>query len=216
MTSAGGKAEPRVFTSLEDVAQNFAPFWNLLAYQQVASGSLADAFSLTLKVSRRLDRVNQRLYNADVPLLRNHLNNPLRPLISLIFEDIADQAQLEVLQSCYVHTGSLKVVANDLDNILTESIPRFLAKEGTRTVGTDHAEGGFDRSLAKSVGSNSGKLHLLLGGIGSGEDDVPEALSAHHWPRVARSPHPLVLHRFSKSTPESGGAGAFRVGVDNQ
>ncbi|HEY7312674.1 MAG TPA: hypothetical protein VH643_25135 [Gemmataceae bacterium] len=163
------KGRARVFPSLEGVAAAFAPFWNLLAYQQVTSGSLTEAFSQSLRASRRLDRVNQRLYNADLPLLRNRLNNPLRPLISLIFEDIADQAQLEVLQSCYVHTGSLKVVANDLDNILTESIPKFLVNEGTRSVGADAAEGGFDRSLAKSIGGGKGKLYLLLGAIGSGK-----------------------------------------------
>ena len=130
---------------------------------------LTNAFVSSLKVSRQLLRVNKRLYNADLPLLRNRLNNSLRPLVSLIFEDIADQDQLEVLQSCYVHTGSLKVVANDLDNILTESIPLFLAKEGVRLVGLDRSEGGFDLSVQRSIGSGKGRLYLLLGGIGSGK-----------------------------------------------
>ena len=163
------KGRARVFPSLEEVAENFAPFWNLLSYREVAGGSLTEAFSSSLKVSRRLYRVSELLFNADLPLLRNGLTNSLRPLITLIFEDIADQAQLEVLQSCYVHTGSLRVVANDLDDILTESIPKFLSREGTRTVGQDDSDGGFDRSVAKSIGGGKGKLYLLLGGIGSGK-----------------------------------------------
>ena len=151
------------------MAADFSPFWNLLSYRQVATGSLSDAFTSSLKASRQLHRVSKLLFNADLPLLRNRLANSLRPLITMIFEDIADQDHLEVLQSCYVHTGSLKVVANDLDDILTESIPKFLSREGTRTVGTDDSEGGFDRSVAKSIGSGKGKLYLLLGGIGSGK-----------------------------------------------
>jgi hypothetical protein len=163
------KGRARVFASLEEVAENFTPFWNLLSYRQVAAGSLSEAFSSSLKASRQLHRVSELLFNADLPLLRNKLTNSLRPLITMIFEDIADQKQLEVLQSCYVHTGSLRVVANDLDDILTESIPKFLSREGTRAVGTDDSEGGFDRSVARSISSGKGRLYLLLGGIGSGK-----------------------------------------------
>jgi hypothetical protein len=163
------KGRARVFRPLESIKEGFNEFWNFLSYISVAGGSLGEAFTPSLRASRQLMRVNQHLYNADLPLQRNHLNNDLRPLISLIFEDIADQDQLDVLQSCYVHTGSLKVVANDLDHIITDSIPQFLRDEGAVSVGEGKSLTGFEQTIACSLATNKGKLFLLLGGIGSGK-----------------------------------------------
>ncbi len=115
-------------------------------------------------------RVLDRLFNAELPLRRNRLNTAIQPFIALIFEDIADQDQIEVLQECYVHTGSLKIVQNDLDHIITESIPHFLKQEGTKpTGGGKNDPSGFEASVARSLGTNKGRLFLLLGGIGCGK-----------------------------------------------
>ena len=119
------KGRARIFSSLEYIAANFTEFWNLLSYRTITAGSLHEEFGASSQVPRNLDRVIEKLFNADVPLRRNRLNTELHPLIKLIFEDIADQEQIDVLKSCYVHTGSIERVVNDLDHIITESIPSF-------------------------------------------------------------------------------------------
>lgn len=163
------KGTARVFSSLEQIVENFTEFWNLLEFSQIDAGSLQDEFGVTEPSDRKLLRVIDRLYNANLPLLRNRYNTSLQPLINLIFEDIADQAQLEVLQQCYIHTGSLTIVQNDLDDVITKSIPEFLERDGTRTVGDDKHWDGLAHTLSSSVGAATGRLFLLLGGIGSGK-----------------------------------------------
>ncbi len=159
----------RVFPSLQHIYDNFTEFWNLLSYEALCSGSLSKAFSTTLRASRELRRIGETLFNANLPLRRNRISSDMLPLIRLVFEDIAEQEELDVLQSCYIHTGTLRTVANDLDNVITEAIPKFLADEGAVSVGQDHAADGFRHTIAEAVNVTRGELFLLLGGIGSGK-----------------------------------------------
>ncbi len=163
------KGSATVFPSLEYIRDNFTGFWNLLSHEAIVAGSLHEEFDSALRVSRRLHRVVDRLFNADLPLRRNRLNGPLQPLIKLIFEDIADQDQLEVLQSCYIHSSSVRGAADYLDHLITESIPQFLVDEGTRSVGPPGSRAGFDDVMGAAVSERRGELILLLGGIGSGK-----------------------------------------------
>ena len=163
------KGTARVFSSLEQIASNFTEFWNLLEYSQIERGSLQDEFGTAVASDRKLLRVIDRLYNSNLPLLRNRFSTALQPLINLIFEDIADQAHLEVLQQCYIHTGSLTIVQNDLDDVITKSIPQFLVRDGARKVGDDRNYEGLTHTLSSSFSASTGRLFLLLGAIGSGK-----------------------------------------------
>jgi Type I restriction enzyme R protein N terminus (HSDR_N) len=163
------KGKARVFRSIDEIILNFTDFWNLLSYEAICQGSLNEIFSSSVRTSRQLHRVVANHFNPDVPLLRNRLNTDIQPLIRLVFEDIADQEELEVLQSCYIHTGTLATAANDLDVIITETIPKFLVDEGAVAVGDDHERGGFLRKIKDSVNISRGDLFLLLGAIGSGK-----------------------------------------------
>jgi hypothetical protein len=111
----------RVFSSLENIESNFTEFWNLLSYNAIQAGSLDQEFGTTLQSSRKMHRVIDRLFNSDLPLQRNRLHAQLHPLIQSIFLDIADQDPLEILQSCYVHTGSLRIVARDLNAVIVDA-----------------------------------------------------------------------------------------------
>lgn len=163
------KGRARVFRSIKDIIDNFTDFWNTLSYPAICAGSLNEMFSSSLRTSRQLHRVVEHHFNPDVPLLRNRLNSDMQPLIKLVFEDIADQEELEVLQSCYIHTGTLINAANDLDTIITETIPKFLVDEGAASVGGDDDRGGFLRTIKDSVSVSRGDLFLQLGAIGSGK-----------------------------------------------
>ncbi len=159
-----------VFPSLEYIIENFTLFWNLLSYEAVSAGSLDTEFGSNLRVSRESHRVINILFNADLPLQRNRLNIQLQPLVRLIFEDITGDNQLEILQSCYVHYGSLKIVARDIDATITDTIPIFLRRQSAEPIlqSTDGA-GRFGEMVTEATSSTTGELCLLLGGIGSGK-----------------------------------------------
>jgi hypothetical protein len=160
----------RIFASLENIESHFTDFWNLLSYEAIGNGALDEEFGSRIRTPRRLARVVDRLFNADLPLQRNRLHSQLYPLMQTVFENIADQDPVEILQSCYVHTGSLKIVAQDLNATITDAIPRFLEEQGAEPVfqsGT--SAGSFGVAISDALGGASGSLYLLLGGIGAGK-----------------------------------------------
>jgi hypothetical protein len=159
-----------VFPSLEYIREHFTEFWNLLAYESVLAGSLDSEFGSQLRIQRHLNRVTDILWNADLPLQRNRLHLKLHPLITAVFEDIADQAQIEILQSCYVHSRSLQIVAEDLGVVITDEVPKFLQQEGAIAVHVGAEDAGeFGFMMSNEVTGKRGNLCLLLGGIGSGK-----------------------------------------------
>jgi hypothetical protein len=160
----------RIFPSIDHIIENFTDFWNLLSYDAVSAGRLDSEFGVIHRVPRGLHRVIDRLFNADVPLQRNRLHAQLFPLIRLVFEDIADQDQLDVLQRCYVHSESLRVAATDINLTITDTIPSFLADQGAEPLKQDErSAGNFGTVLEGGVAGTRGQLLLLLGGIGSGK-----------------------------------------------
>ena len=160
----------RVFPSIENIIEQFTDFWNLLSYESINNGSLDAEFGSPHRTQRDLYRVIDRLFNADLPLQRNRFNSQLQPLKIKIFEDIADQDQLEILQSCYVHSKSLKIVTDDLNVVITDTIPRLMLEEGTlKTIPGKYDAGRFGGAIDTAMKSAYGQLFLLLGGIGSGK-----------------------------------------------
>lgn len=160
----------RVFPSLEYIQSHFTDFWNLLSYEAIQNGSLDAEFGSQLRPARQLHRVLERLFNANLPLQRNRLHAQLHPLMETIFKDIADQAPLEILQSCYVHTGSLRIVAQDLNTVITDAIPEFILEQGGEEITQSASDAGrFGTAMAGAITHQSGQLYVLLGGIGAGK-----------------------------------------------
>ncbi len=164
------KGQAIIFPSLENIEENFTQFWNLLSYESISSGFLDAEFGLAHRTTRQLHRVISNLFNADLPLQRNRLNAQLQPLIRTIFEDIADQHEIEILQSCYVHNESLRIVAADLNCVISDTIPSFLENEGTKQVQQGKSDAGnFGAAMFNALKLSQGELILVLGGIGSGK-----------------------------------------------
>lgn len=164
------KGPARLFPSHEYIEEHFTSFWNLLSYEAISAGSLDGAFGAPNRQPRGLDRVSERLFNANLPLQRNRLHAQLHPLITRIFENIADQDQIEILRSCYVHSQSLRIVAHDLDVIITDAIPQFLLDQGAKPARQAETNAGsFGIALADAIPTRAGQLFLLLGGIGAGK-----------------------------------------------
>jgi hypothetical protein len=69
-----------------------------------------------------------------------------------------------------VHSQSLKLVAADLDLVITDSIPMFLRHQNTEQVFQGPSDAGrFGDVVSRAIEANTGQLFLLLGGIGSGK-----------------------------------------------
>ena len=64
------KGSARVFPTLEYIADHFTEFWNLLSFEAIQQGSLDEEFGPSRRIPRKLDRVVDRLFNADLPLER--------------------------------------------------------------------------------------------------------------------------------------------------
>ena len=159
-----------VFRSLDHIEENFTQFWNLLCYEAISSGAIDTEFGVAHRTARQLERVVAHLFNADLPLQRNRLNAQLQPLIKTIFEDIADQDHLDILQRCYVYSRSLRIVARDLNCVVTDALPAFLQKQGAVTVQQGHGDAGsFGSAMVGALKGGHGQLILILGGIGSGK-----------------------------------------------
>jgi len=159
-----------IFKSLDDVIDDFTRFWNLLSYPAILGGSLDTTFGLMTRAPRQLHRVITRLFNNNLPLQRNRYHAQLDPFIRTIFENIADQDAIEILKSCYIHSQSLRIMAADLNLVIEDSIPRFLADEGTSSATQhEHDAGAFGDAILQAVSGERGELFLLLGGIGSGK-----------------------------------------------
>ncbi len=160
----------RVFVDLKQIETKFTDFWNLLSHAAILSGSLDEEFGSRSRTPRQLLRVVDKLFNSDLPLQRNRLHAQLHPLIQTVFENIADQDPLEILQSCYVHTESLRIVAHDLNTVITDAIPEFLLQQGAEPIQqTPTSAGPFDDAISLAIRSHGGQMYLLLGGIGSGK-----------------------------------------------
>ncbi len=160
----------RIFPGSEYIERNFTEFWNLLSFEAIERGNLDDEFGPSTRIPRKLHRVVDRLFNADLPLERNRLHAQLHPLIQTIFQDIADQDPVEILQSCYVHAESLRIVAVDLNTVITDAIPKFLLKQGTESIVQQPDDAGsFGTAVLRASTSHPGQLYLILGGIGCGK-----------------------------------------------
>jgi hypothetical protein len=159
-----------VFYSTDDIADNFIQFWNLLANDSIIEGSLENEFASISISQREQHRVIKLLYDADQPLARNRLHAQLAPVIDTFFMDIADKEQVEILESCYVHSRSADNARRDFDNVINDLIPLFLKHQGAEDLLTGKMDSGqIEKEISEAIGAKSGHLFLLLGGIGSGK-----------------------------------------------
>jgi len=184
-----------IFPSLEDIESSFTAFWNLLSYDAIQAGSLDGEFGTTLQAPRKMYRVIDRLFNSELPLQRNRLHAQLHSLIQTIFQDIADQDPVEILESCYVHTASLRIVASDLNAIIVDSIPKFLRDQGTAPIKQSATDAGeFGEAIAEALTLKSGQLYLLLGGIGCGKTTFIKRFERETGKSLLESNRALLFH----------------------
>lgn len=159
-----------VFKSAGEIKDNFTEFWNLLSYPAVLAGSLDKAFSMETDETRLMTRPLNLLKNPNAPLLRNKFHVQLHPFIEGVFRDIGAREQLEIIEQCYVHSRSLRIVDQDLKMVIEDSIPQFVKVEGGIETKPGHRDAGpLGEEIKRAVSKGEGTVLLLLGGIGSGK-----------------------------------------------
>lgn len=158
------------FSSAGVIKDKFIEFWNLLSWEAISSGSFATNFVNIQPVNRSMNRVNDRLHNPDQVITRNRLHSQLHPLVNRIFGDITEYDQVEIMQRCYIHTTTLRIVDRSLQFVIQDSIPHFAALDGTFDTTPGPEDGGkFGRNLPDYINQSDGSVFLLLGGVGSGK-----------------------------------------------
>jgi hypothetical protein len=159
-----------VFESAGEIKDHFTEFWNLLSYPAVLAGSLDKAFSLEIDEPRLMTRPLNLLRNPNAPLLRNKFHVQLHPFIEGVFRDIGAREQLEIIEKCYVHSKSLRIVDQDLKMVIEDSIPQFIKVEGAIDTKPGHRDAGpLGEEIKRAVSKGEWTVFLLLGGIGSGK-----------------------------------------------
>jgi hypothetical protein len=159
-----------IFSSAGIIKDNFIDFWNLLSPYAIQSGLLESTFSSAQLVNRKLLRVIDYLFYPDQPMLRNRLHNQLSPIVNRIFGDIAEDDQIEILQRCYIHSKTLKIIDENLKLLVTDTIPHFALNDGTIDIKTGENDAGeFGQTIGKILTDPQGDVLLLLGGIGAGK-----------------------------------------------
>lgn len=159
-----------VFNSLEDIKNNFALFWNILAFENLKQGSLISYLEKG-KSELSFDKVLNSVHNRDENLVRNDLYTYIQPISDLVFSELLDEKRTEVLKECYVYGRSNAPLANDLTNFYIDKSPHFSQKYKIKEIieNEDNA-GSFKKEfMHKAYDKTEGALIVLLGGIGSGK-----------------------------------------------
>jgi KaiC/GvpD/RAD55 family RecA-like ATPase len=193
-----------VFSSLEDLTNNFSLFFSILSKKAVIGGSLKKHVveeHVSLEFKRPLDFV----HNEGAICGRNILATRLTPIIAYIFKDITKDSQIEVLRNCYVRQ---KQMANT-DSVIRsnfDKLPHYARHYDINWFKETETEAGeFQLSFEKCSEflrkeGGLGSVIMLLGGIGSGKTTF-----VHHFFKIVMADREDILWfyvDFGVSPPE--------------
>ncbi|MFN7842031.1 MAG: hypothetical protein ACK5N9_09950 [Pirellula sp.] len=156
----------------QDIIDNFAEFWELLARPNVVRGLLTERFNKVSSVTTAYYSPLQFIHNPEAELVRNPFWNKISKAFSPILVDQPenDSLQLEIIKHCYVSSPLAGESSNDLAKLLRDLMPKYLTDAGVRNI--DLGSSGTASFGSKVV--NDLKLHkpgtyVLTGGVGSGK-----------------------------------------------
>lgn len=166
-----------VFHSLEDIKENFALFWNMLAYDQVLEKRSLIEFFEKGKREISFKKVTSEIYNPDQCWARNKLYTYIRPISDFVFSDLLDETRAEVLKQCYVYGRSSSPLIRQMEEYFVDKLPYFAEKyKITDIIESELKAGSFQKKyLVQSFEDQQkndvakGSLIVLLGGIGAGK-----------------------------------------------
>lgn len=159
-----------IFESSKYIKENFIAFYNLLNYENIHARSLDKEFISYTTREKNYNRPISHINNPNALYGRNEISSLLQPYISQFFGDISTQTNSMILERCYVYSGSLKIIDDDLNLVIEDEIPNYAKKDGFITIKQETKEDNFQNNIANlSITNKTGGFVIIMGGIGCGK-----------------------------------------------
>lgn len=181
-----------VFSSVQDIIDNFAFFFGILGKPAVIGGSFKKNVAkepISLDFERPLDTI----HNESATCGWNVLAGRLTAIIPYIFKDITNDSQIDVLKKCYVRQKQIR----NTDRVIRSSFDKLPYYSKHYDINwfreTETEAGEFQLSFEKCSEflrkeGGLGSVIMLLGGVGSGKTTF-----IHHYFKVVMSDRKDIL-----------------------
>ncbi len=144
-------------------------FWNLLNIDNVANGSLHQLIEKSVSADKYF-KINNEMREQNTTYTRNHLYTYLRPLTELIFSELLEEAQTEILKDCYVYGRSNNSLYHEFEDFFIDKLPQNISNMNVKDIIENKKKAGvFQDEFLQASRKSIGTVILLLGGIGSGK-----------------------------------------------
>lgn len=156
-----------VWHDWSDIEADFASFFSLLSRDAVISGVLVERFASVEAPTRRSYSPLDNLADPDRELVRNRVWTKIARVMGPLLTDQPSepQAQLEILEHCYVSTPLSDQSDATLDRLIQDRPTQALADAAV----VDHRTSGLSRHLEADLKLARSKAYVLTGGVGSGK-----------------------------------------------
>lgn len=160
-----------IFDGPKDIESRFNEFSNLLSYDAVVAGKIANIFTLKPVEEREFHRPIDLIFDPSATYARNKLNIRLRPYVEKFFGDIAAQDDITVLEKCYIDSTPLQVIDEGLNIVIRDKVPSFIATAKQIESEQKGKQFGLKQDFVNIINSKkvAGSVALIVGGIGSGK-----------------------------------------------
>lgn len=177
------------FHSLLDIQKNFSYFWNLLSIDNVKNGSLHQM--LEKKVPDiPFYKIIDEMREQNSTYTRNHLYTYLFPLTKLIFSELLDEKQTEILKRCYVYGRSDNSLYKDFEESFIDKPPRNIRDMNVKEIIENPKKAGvFQDEFIKLSRLKKSNIILLLGGIGAGKSTF-----LHRFFKIVLENNPNIIY----------------------
>jgi predicted type IV restriction endonuclease len=168
------KGKCLMFKDHKDIEDNFVLFWNLFNKSSVREGSFNKIIVENAEILN-FQRPLEVVHNREDTLIRNDLNQYIRPFIDYLFEEITQEEKEKVLRECYIHDKAFIALDEGMKTYFEDKMPYFSEKYDIKYFKEDKNSAGLFtmnfRACENFLHQNSprGSVVLLIGGIGSGK-----------------------------------------------
>lgn len=167
--SLGKRYDSIVIRSLSELEEHLPLFWAVLSPYGKGIDALRSAIpgqdESQLPVFQRT--LLEERYDPNEVIEHNPNSDKLQPLLESYFGELIDNPEL--LAECYCETGKQAQYSREIQSLLRDRFPKLGAPVDEVIVSRKSA-GPFQEAISASLtGENSGRLILLLGGVGVGK-----------------------------------------------
>jgi hypothetical protein len=178
-----------IWHDIEDILKDFTSFYNALSADNVRAGSLNQLFSNIEGIYRTYFVPRQFIYNPDREYVRNRFWNMISAVFGSLLSDQPEdeELQLEIIRNCYVSTPLSDQAYEQINNLLSDKLPRFLQDTKVVDIGPGQSEA-FHSGIEEDIKARKAATYILTGGVGSGKTTFLK--------RYAKVMQPKLIKRY--------------------